>query len=177
MNIFILSVLSESSWANYLPGLETWAKLFNLILFVAIVSYILRRPLSEALRERREGIRRELMRAQEERNAALSKLAEVESRLARVDADVEAIRVQAKKEADEERLRIERSAEEDSRKLRDQARREIENASKLARHELRRYASEQSIRIAEDLVRRNINADDDTRLVRDYVRHLGGLNR
>jgi len=177
LSISILLAVSEGSWANYLPGVETWAKLFNLLLFVAIVTYILRRPLSEALRERREGIRRELMRAQEERNAALGKLAEVESRLAKLDADVEAIRVQAKREADEERLRIERSAEEDSRKLREQARREIENASKLARHELRRYASEQSIRIAEDVVRRNINADDDTRLVSDYVKDLGGLNR
>jgi ATP synthase F0 subunit b len=176
LSIFILSIFSESL-ANYLPGVETWAKLFNLLLFVAIVTYILRRPLGEALRARREGIRHELMRAQEERNAALGKLAEVESRLAKLDADVEAIHAQAKKEADEERLRIERSAEEDSRKLREQARREIENASKLARHGLRRYASEQSIRIAEDVVRRNINADDDARLVSDYVEDLGGLSR
>ncbi len=179
-SIFNISSLSaivvESSWTEYLPGVETWAKFFNLLLFVGVVTYILRRPISEMLRERREGIRRELMRAQEERTAALGKLAEVEARLARLDADVKAIHEQAKKEADEEHLRIERSAEEDSRKLREQARREIDNAGKLARHELRRYASEQSIRVAEDVVRRNMNADDDTRFVSDYVRDLGGFN-
>ena len=170
-------IADESSWVSFLPGMETWAKLFNLLLFAAIVTYILRRPLGEALRERRDGIRRELMRAQEERNAALSKLAEVESRLAGLDTEVEAIRAEARKEADEERLRIERAADEEARKLREQARREIENASTLARHELRRYASEQSIQIAEDVVRRNISADDDARLVSDYVEELGGLSR
>ena len=84
-------------------SLETVAKLINLLIFVALAVYFLRRPLSEKLQERREGIRRALMRAQEERDAAQAKLAEVEERLGRLDAEVEAMRVQARREAEEER--------------------------------------------------------------------------
>lgn len=166
-----------ASLANYMPTMESWAKLFNLVLFVALMTYILRRPIGEALRTRREGIRRDLMRAQEERNAALAKLEEVEERLAQLDGEVKVIRAQAEKEAAEERARIERSTEEDARKLREQARREIQNAGKAARHDLRRYAAEQSVCLAEEMILRDIRPEDDARLASVYADGLGGINR
>jgi ATP synthase F0 subunit b len=156
---------------------ETIAKILNLLLFAAIAIYFLRRPLKEKLQERREGIRRDLMRAQEERNAALQKLAEVEARLSTLNAEVAAVREQAHKEAEEERARIERQAEEDARKLRELARREIESAGKAARAELREYAAEQSVRLAEEMIRREMRPEDDERLVSGYVEELGGSRR
>lgn len=160
-----------------LISFETIAKILNLLLFVAVAVYFLRRPLKEKLQERREGIRRDLMRAQEERNAALQKLAEVEARLAKLDTEVETVREQARREAAEERARIERQAEEDARKLREQARREIESAGKAARAELREYAAEQSVRLAEEMIRHDMRPEDDERLVSDYVEELGGSRR
>jgi F-type H+-transporting ATPase subunit b len=160
-------------WLNY-PGFEAW-RFFNLALFVFLLVYVLRRPLGEALRARREGIRRDLMRAQEERNRALAKLEEVEARLARLDAEVLGIREQAQREATEERERIKRSTEEEARKLREQAQREIESAGKAARQELRRYAAEQSVQLAEEMIRRDMRAEDDARLVNLEIEELGGV--
>jgi F0F1-type ATP synthase membrane subunit b/b' len=117
------------------------------------------------------------MRAQEERNAALAKLEEVEARLARLDAEVASVREHAGKEAVEERERVQRSAEDDARKLREQAQREIESAGKVARQELRKYAAEQSVRLAEEMIRRDIRPDDDERLVNLNVEELGGMGR
>src|ERR671917_2959888 len=91
--------------------LEVIVRLINLLIFVGIMYYLLRKPLGEALRARREGIRRELMRAQEERNAALAKLEEVEARLSRLDEEVSSVREQSQREAAEERERIRRSTE------------------------------------------------------------------
>ena len=172
----ILVVLAEGTGGQFLT-LETVAKLLNLLLFVGLMIYVLRRPLKEKLQERREGIRRDLMRAQEERSAALAKLEEVEARLSKLDAEVEAVRVQAQREAAEERSRIERQTEEDARKLREQARREIESASKVARASLREYAAEQSVRLAEDMIRREMRPEDDARIVSEYVEELGGIRR
>lgn len=162
-------------WWNY-PGFELW-KFFNLFLFAGLMVYILRRPLGEALRARREGIRRDLMRAQEERNAALAMLEEVEARLANLDAEVAAIREQANREAAEERERIRLATQEDAQRLREQAQREIESAGKAARQELRRYAAEQSVRLAEEMIRRDIRPEDDARLVDLNVEELGGARR
>ncbi|HLM54618.1 MAG TPA: ATP synthase F0 subunit B, partial [Pyrinomonadaceae bacterium] len=102
---------------------------------------------------------------------------EVEERLARLNGEVEQIRAQAQREAAEEGQRIERATEEEIRKLREQARREIENASKAARAGLRAYAAEQSVRMAEEIIRRDMRPEDDERLVRGYVEELGGIRR
>src|SRR2546423_9659849 len=83
-------------WYNY-PGFEVW-KFFNLFLFIAVIVFILRKPIGASMQARREAIRKELMRAQEERNAALQKLEEVNARLARLDTEVAALSAQTAQE-------------------------------------------------------------------------------
>ena len=165
-----------ASWSDWLykPGFEAW-KFLNLFIFVGALVYILKRPLSEAMRARREGIRRDLMRAQEERNAAPAKLEEVEARLGRLDEEVASVRKQAQREAVEERERIRKATEEEAQKLREQARREIESAGKAARQELRQYTAEQSVRLAEEMIRSEMRPEDDARLLSLQVEELGGV--
>lgn len=171
-SLTIVALADGAPWWNY-PGFEVW-KFFNLFLFVGLMVFLLRRPISEAMRARREGIRRDLMRAHEERNAALAKLEEVEARLARLEAEVSGVREQAQLDAAAEEERIARSTEADAQKLREQALREIEGAGKAARQELRRYAAEQSVQLAEEMVRRDMRPTDDARLVSLSVEELGG---
>jgi F-type H+-transporting ATPase subunit b len=173
--IFAPAEGEPAPWWN-IPSFELW-RWVNLLIFVGLFIYILRRPVSEAMRTRREGIRRDLMRAQEERNAALAKLEEVEQRLAKLDAEVAGVRAQSEREAAEERERIRRATEEETRKLREQAQREIESAGKAARQELREFAAEQSVRLAEEMIRRDIKPEDDARLVGLRIEELGGVSR
>jgi len=172
-NIIFLIEGESAPWWN-IPSFELW-RWINLIIFVALFIYILRRPVSEAMRARREGIRRDLMRAHEERNAALAKLEEVEARLAKLDEEVASVREQTAREAAEERERIRRSTENEARKLREQAQREIESTGKAARQELREFAAEQSVRLAEEMIHRDIKPEDDARLVSLRVGELGGV--
>jgi F0F1-type ATP synthase membrane subunit b/b' len=130
--------------------------------------------LGEAFKARREGIKNELARAQRERDAAVAKLKEVEQRLARLDAEVAEIQARSKKEAADERERIAHSTETEIAKLSEQAQREIESAGKVARHELRRYSAEQSVRLAEEMIRREMRPEDDVRLIDTNIRELGG---
>jgi len=164
----------ETRWWDY-PGFELW-KFVNLAIFVLALVYILTRKanLGEAFRSRRESIKRELARAQQERDAALAKLKEVEERLARLDTEVATIKEQSKREAAEERERISRSTETEIAKLSEQAQREIENAGKTARHELRRYTAEQSVRLAEEMIRREMKPEDDARLISRNIEEIGG---
>jgi F0F1-type ATP synthase membrane subunit b/b' len=160
---------------NY-PGFEAW-KFLNLFIFVVLLVYILRRPISEAFRTKRDGIRQALMKAQEERDAAIAKLKEVENRLSKLDEEVSLLRENARREAAEEQERIARLTEAEAEKLRDQARREIENAGKVAKQDLRRYAAEQSVRFAEDIIRGEIKPEDDSRLFGLSVDEMGGVRR
>jgi ATP synthase F0 subunit b len=157
--------------------LPTIAKLINLLLFVGLMFYFLRRPIIGAFQGRQQSIRHELLRAEEERVAAEARLEEVEGRLARLDAEVGAIKANAQREAAEERARVERATEAEIKKIREQARREIESAAKAARAELRTFTAEQSVKLAEEMIRRDIRPEDDAKLAREYVEELGGVRR
>src|SRR5438132_1382061 len=164
----------EVHWWDY-PGFELW-KFINLAVFVIALVYILTRKanLGEAFRTRRDNIRRDLSRAQQERDAAVAKLKEVEERLAKLDSEVAAIQEQSKHETAEERERIARSTETEMTKLSEQGQREIESAGKIARQQLRNYAAETAVGLAEEMIRRDMKPEDDARLVARNIEELGG---
>src|SRR5262245_48673666 len=170
----MLMLLQEPHWWDY-PGLELW-KFVNLALFAGGLIYVLTKKvkLGEAFKTRRETIKQELAKAQQERDAAVTKLKEVEERLARLDGEVSTIREQSKQEAADERARIAKSTEVEIAKLSEQAQREIEGAGKAAKHELRLYAAQTSVRIAEEIIRREMKPEDDARLLQRNVQELGG---
>ena len=178
----ILSLLhwipdSLDPWVNY-PGLELW-KFVNLLVFVACALYLHRRfgrPVREALRSRGERIKHDLAKAQEERDQALAKLAEVETRFAGLDAEITTIKERARLEGEAERERIRRATEEEIFRIREHAKREIESAGKAARHELRRFAATESVKLAEEILRIEIGPDDDAKLTSKSVRELGRIN-
>jgi F-type H+-transporting ATPase subunit b len=162
------------AWVNY-PGLELW-KFANLLVFIVCALYLHRRfgrPIREALRSRRESIKRELEAAREERDRALAKLAEVEARVASLDAEIAAISEKARMEAEAERQRISLATDAEIAKLREQAKREIESAGKAARHELRRFAAQESVRLAQEILESEIGPEDDTRITNLNVQELG----
>lgn len=159
-----------NGWANY-PGLEIW-KFLNLAIFTAVAIYILRRPISQKLLDRREAIRKELVTAQEEREQALAKVAEADGLLSRLDSDVRAVREQAKQEAAAERRRLSAATTREMEKLKQQAQREMETANKVARKELRQYLAQRSIEVAREQVKTQIRPEDDTRLVQENIADL-----
>jgi F-type H+-transporting ATPase subunit b len=171
--VFSLALAEEGTvpWWNY-PGVEAW-KFVNLFIFVLVAIYILRRPLSDALKGRRERIREELRKAQQERDRALAELQEMEAKLSRLDDEVAAIRQQADAEAVAERERLTRETEAELAKLKEASQREIERAGKTAKQELREFAARQSLKLAEEAIRREIRPEDDARLIGLSVDQLG----
>jgi F0F1-type ATP synthase membrane subunit b/b' len=162
-------------WWNY-PGLELW-KFFNLFLFIVIGLYLHRRfgrPIKEALRTRSEAIKRELKQAKEERDNALAKLSEVETRFANLDAEVSKVRQRNAAEIQAEKERIKSTTDAELVRLRDQAKREIESAGKIARQELRQFAAQESIRLAEDILKKEIGPGEHARLTDRSIEELRG---
>jgi F-type H+-transporting ATPase subunit b len=162
------------TYANY-PGFEAW-KFFNLIVFIIIMVKLLKKPLSEAFKTKRETIRAELIKAEQQRQAALAQLTTTEARLAQLDTESNNVIARAKQEAESEKERITRETQEEINKLRQQAASEIERAGQQVKKELRRFSAEESIRLAEEKIRRDINAEKDAQLVKTNIQAIGGLN-
>ena len=163
-----------NTYFNY-PGFELW-RFINLAVFVAIMIYLLKKPLTEAFKTRRETIRAELIRAEEEKQAALAQLTATEAKLARLDAESAEVLEKARREAEAEKARIARETEEETEKMRRQTESEIERKSQQVRLQLRRFSAEESIRLAEGKIRREINAEKDARLVKQSIQSIGGLS-
>jgi F0F1-type ATP synthase membrane subunit b/b' len=162
-----------NTYFNY-PGFEAW-KFINLAIFIAIMVYLLRKPLTDAFKAKRELIRAELIKAEEARQAALARLTEVEAKLTRLDTEAASLREKAAVEADLEKRRILEQTEADVNKLRLQAQNEIARISQQVKTELRRYSAEESIRLAEEKIKQEINPEKDARLVKSNIQSIGGL--
>jgi len=160
---------------NY-PGFEAW-KFFNLAVFVALMVYLLKKPLSGAFKAKRETIRAELIRAEEAKQAALAQLTATDTKLARLETESADISRKAEAEANAEKARITEQTEFEVKRMREQANAEVERVSKQAKLNLRRFSAEESIRLAEEKIKANINADNDARLVKANIESIGGLNR
>jgi F0F1-type ATP synthase membrane subunit b/b' len=168
--MIILALAEGTSWYNY-PGLEVW-KFLNLAIFVAFGIYIMRRRISEALGARRDAIKRELVHAQEQKAQALAKMAEADSLLSRVDADVRTVQQQSRTEAESERQRVAATAAREIEKLKQQAEREMDNAAKVARKSLRQFLAERSVELARQKVRTEIKPEDDRQLIENSIGEL-----
>ena len=161
-------------YLNY-PGFEAW-RFFNLAIFVGVIIYLIRKPLTNAFKTKRETIRAELIKAEEERQAALAQLTATEAKLAQLDAEAQTVRGRAEAEAAAEKSRIVEQTEFEVKKLREQANSEIERKNQIARGELRRFSAEESIRLAEEKIRREMNPEKDARLIKANIQSIGGLN-
>ena len=157
------------------PGFEAW-RFINLTIFILIMIYLLKKPLSSAFKARREQIRAELIRAEQERKAAEARLIETEARLARLESERSNVLTKAQMEAEAERRRISEQTEFEIRKLREQAASEISRTAQQARAELRKLSAEETIRLAEEIIKQGMTPQADARIVRGNIQQIGGLN-
>ena len=176
MTITLITLLGmaadgSTAWWDY-PGLELW-KFLNLAVFIVIMTFLLRSKLRNAMQARAGAIKQELLVAKQERDQALAKLAEVESRLARLDEETASIKAKAEAEAEAEKQRLILATEQEVGRIREQAKREIESAAKAAKQGLRRFAAQESVRMAENILTREIRPEDDTALANRNLQELG----
>lgn len=164
-------------WQTYLnyPGFEAW-RFINLAIFVGLLIYILKKPLSQTFKAKREVIRAELIKAEEERQSALQRLTETEAKLAGLDAEMTNIREKSAQEAAFEKSRITEQTQSDINKLQQQAESEINRTAQQAKTELRKFSAEESIRLAEEMIKSKIDANADARIVKTNIQSIGGLN-
>lgn len=163
-----------NDWLN-IPGFELW-KFINLAIFVGLLIYFVKKPLSEAFRSKRDAIRAELIKAEEEKQAALKQLTSAEAKLAGLDNEKAAVLKKANEEAEAEKRRLAEQADWDVKKLQEQTGGEISRLQKQTMVRLRKFSAEESVRLAEEKLRAQIDSAKDAQLVKSGIASIGGLN-
>jgi len=116
-----------------------------------------------------------LIRAEEEKQAALKQLTSAEARLAGLDGEKATVLKNAREEAAAETRRIAEDGDADVQKFKAQAGDEVGRLQKQVYVQLRRFSADESVRLAEAKLRSKIDNEQDSRLVKSGIASIGGL--
>ena len=143
----------------------------NFVVIGGAIVWAGRKFLPGIFRDRTAAIQKAMQEAQKASEEARAKLAEIESRLQKLDIEIGAIRDAAEKEGAVEEKRIQAAAEEDARKIIAGAEQEIAAAAKAARRQLTAHAADLAVGLAQKQI--HVDAATDQGLVRNFAAQLG----
>jgi F-type H+-transporting ATPase subunit b len=149
-------------------------KLVNLLLVLAVLVWVVRKPLANFFASRTHAIREQLAEAQKARQEAEAKLAQIEASMSSLDDELRRIREDAEREAQEEYERQVAAAEKDAEKLIARARQEIDGMTRAAQAGLKEHAAGLSVELAQARIRSEMTAEDHERLFARFVSKVGG---
>lgn len=144
-------------------------RVMNFAVLAIALFFLLKKPASQFLSDRIQGISDQLKELEAKKTEAEKKLAEYNERLSTLGKESEKIIAQYKQQGEAARERILKEAESAAVKLEEQARRNIEHEFKQARKQLEEEVFEKAIAKAEDRLKKNITDQDQEKLVDEYL--------
>ncbi len=140
------------------------------LLFGAIV-FFTRKSIPLLLRARTQEIQKGIEDAKKASAEASARLSEIEARLLRLDGEVASLKSTAEADFSAEEARIKQQAEEDARHVIEAAEQEIIAATRTAQRELKTFAADLAVTLAEKKIK--VDQSTDEALVRGFVSQLG----
>jgi F-type H+-transporting ATPase subunit b len=142
--------------------------LTTLIVFGALVVVLGKTawgPIAKGLQDREDKIRRDIEEAEAARARAEATQREYQQQLAAAEAKVRELLAKATTDAEQIANSIRTRAQTEAQETKENATREIQGAQREAIRQVHEQAAVLSTRIAEKILRRNLNADDQRDLV------------
>jgi len=151
-------------WVN-----TDWFRVLNFAFLAGALFFLLRKPVSEALRSRIAGIKEQLEDLESRKEETEKKLLAYNEKLSQLEKEAEKIVADYVKQGNEAKQRILKEAQAAAEKLQDQAQRNIEREFERARQQLQEEILEKSLVRAEAIIKKKIKAADQNRLVKEYL--------
>lgn len=149
----------------------------NLVTFLGLLWYFLRKPVAEFFGNRRTEVAKSLAKAEDDRRRAESLAAELGKRLAEIETELAKLRESARKDAEAERASLLKQTEEDAARFLTRAAADVDNRVRAAKAELTAYAGDLAVEVARDLLAKNVTPEDEKRLVAEGVAELSARTR
>jgi F-type H+-transporting ATPase subunit b len=151
----------------------------TLVVFVLLIIVLTKTafgPIAKGLADREAKIRRDIEEAERARAAADASLKGYQAQLAKAGDEVRAILDKANADAQAAATRIKMQAQQEAEEAKERALKDIDASRRAAVAEIHEQAATLSTAIAEKILRRNLNADDQRELVRQSLEQLGQVN-
>jgi F-type H+-transporting ATPase subunit b len=144
-------------------------RVMNFAVLAAVLFFVLRKPMSQALNGRIQGIKQQLADLESKKKAAEKSLAECNEKMALLNKEAERLVEEYIRQGEEAKTRIMKEAEASADKLKEQARKNIENEFEQAKNKLQTEIVEQALAKAEQMITKKITEKDQTKLVDEYL--------
>jgi F-type H+-transporting ATPase subunit b len=158
-------------------GQENLYHWINFILLAAALVYLGRKPLGAFFAQRSESVRKALEEGRKALEASQAQLKAVEEKLRHLEQDIAAFKASAVGEMEGEHERLRQAAAAEAEKIRDFTRVQMEVALRAAKLELKNYAVEQAIELAEAMIRQRLDEAGRNRLFGRFISGLEGKER
>lgn len=141
----------------------------NFAIMVGLLVYLLKKPIKDFFVSRRESIRKTLAELEQKKLEAEKQCAEYKAKLAALDKETEKIVAEYIEEGEIEKRKIIAEAEKQAEYVKQQAKIAIQQEMKSARESLQEEVAELSAATAEDILKKNIQSEDQERLIREFT--------
>ena len=143
----------------------------NFLIIFVFMWMVMRKTLPGIFRNRTNSIQKRVEEARKTSEDARRRLSDVEGRLSRLDTEIAQMRSEAETAAKAEEERMMAAAEEERRRIVQSAEQEIAMAANAARRELKAYAADLAVDLAEKKIQ--VSQAADQVLVREFTTQLG----
>ena len=183
VNVYRHSPMVDKLAHSFGLSVEVAARMFELLNFailVGLILWFLARVLPKTLRARTERIQNQLQQARTVSEEAHRRMADVEERLARLGADIDAIKANAHRDAVEKEKQLRVALEQEKQAILVASAREIATATSKAQSHLKRLTAELALERAQQNLA--VAPEADRSLVESFVTDLdrkpasGGVN-
>lgn len=156
-----------------IPHEMLW-KWINFAILAGVLGWIVKGNLPPFFAARTEEIQKGIAEAAAIKKEADARAADMEARLARLDADIEELKRKSREEMAAEGARIRRETESQLAKIQAHAQEEIAAATKIALRDLRATSAELAIALAEQKLRASMTASAEDTLLKSFAAGLAG---
>ena len=129
--------------------------------------------LRKAFRGRHEQLKAEIESAAGQRALAEQRFRAQDTRLANLEQELAALRAAVQQEGERERARLLAGAEEKAKRIQDETRFQLDQQVKEAEIRLRAEVASTAVKVADELLKRSVNPDDERRLAQDFATGVG----
>lgn len=163
---------AEKTKSGLSPTMESILLWANFAILVGGLGYLFKKYGSPFLAARSQKISQDIVEAARVRKEAEARAAEVDRRLANLEADLAAIRAESRMEIESLQRQVAERSAADLARMRTHAEQEIAAAGKLARLQLKRYSAELAVTLAGQKMQARMTPDTQDALVRGFVKDL-----
>jgi F-type H+-transporting ATPase subunit b len=149
-------------------GLAFWTTL-TFILLLFLLTKFAWKPILNALKQREDAIKDSLEQAEKAKDEAKKILAENQNSLAKAEEESKKIIEQSRVYAENLKEQMIKESKEQAKKLIEEATAEIDRKKNAAFDELKNQIAEISVKAAEKILRENLDADKNKKIVDKYI--------